>query len=135
MLGRGVSGDVYFLADSILQQALTGPAPNQLLLSYLSHSLATQLVSFSSSLQAIAKFCSYSRPHCTAALLDLLLSQRPFMTCRSPKGEECLLLCCSLLQLHTWLLTSVTQTVARLAELRDSQVSRDTLSARVCNVI
>ena len=74
VLGRGVSVVVYGLADSLLQQALTGPAPNQLLLSLLSHSLATQLVSHSATLHAISKFSSFSRPHCMAALLSLLLS-------------------------------------------------------------
>ena len=69
VLGRGVSGDVYSLADCLLQQALTGPAPNQLLLSLLSHCLASQLVSYSAILHTIAKFSSFSRPHCTAALL------------------------------------------------------------------
>ena len=69
VLGRGVSGDVYSLVDCLLQQALTGPAPNQLLLSLLSHCLASQLVSYSAILHTIAKFSSFSRPHCTAALL------------------------------------------------------------------
>ena len=43
VLGRGVSGDAYSLAETPLQLALSGPAPNQLLLSLLNHSLATQV--------------------------------------------------------------------------------------------
>jgi len=128
VLGRGVSGDVYGLADSLLHQALTGPAPNQLLLSLLSHSLATQLVSHSATLHSISKFSSFSRPHCTAALLSLLLSQRPYMTCRSHRPEECLLLATGLVAVSAWALSTTTQSIARLVELRDSQVDTTNLS-------
>ena len=128
VLGRGVSGDVYGLSDLLLAQALTGPAPNQLLLSLLSHSLASQLVSHAATLTAFAKFTSYSRPHCTAALLELLLSQRKFITCRSPRPEECLTLATSLVTTATWLLNTTASTVQRLVKLRDSSVDTGNLS-------
>ena len=128
VLGRGVSGDVYGLADCLLQQALTGPAPNQLVLSLLSHSLATQLVSYSATLHTIAKFSSFSRPHCTSALLNLILDHKKYISCRTNRAEECLLVATSLVAVSSWALSTTSQTIARLVELRDSQVDLTNLA-------
>ena len=129
VLGRGVSGDVYNLADCLLQQAMTGPAPNQLLLSLLDHCLASQLVSYSATLHAISKFSSFSRPHCTAALLQLILSHVSFISCSlTNRPEECLNLATGLVSVSTWALSTLTQTIKRLVELRDSQVDISNLA-------
>jgi len=130
VLGRGVSGDQYGLADTLLQLALNGPAPNQLLFSLLNHSLATQLVSYPATLVALAKFSAFSRPHCTTALLKLVLQHRQYITSRG-RGEDCVVLARSLVCLATWTLTTATQTILRLVELRDSKTDLSNLDLAV----
>ena len=97
-------------------------------LSLLSHCLATQVVSYSASLHNIAKFSSFSRPHCTAALLSLLLEHSKYISCRSGRAEECLLLSTGLVSITTWALSATSRTIARLVDFRDSQVDLTNLA-------
>uniref|UniRef100_A0A2K5RNR4 Mediator of RNA polymerase II transcription subunit 24 n=1 Tax=Cebus imitator TaxID=2715852 RepID=A0A2K5RNR4_CEBIM len=58
---KGATWDILNLADALLEQAMIGPSPNPLILSYLKYAISSQMVSYSSVLTAISKFDDFSR--------------------------------------------------------------------------
>ncbi|KAI4049264.1 LOW QUALITY PROTEIN: mediator complex subunit 24, partial [Homo sapiens] len=60
---KGATWDILNLADALLEQAMIGPSPNPLILSYLKYAISSQMVSYSSVLTAISKFDDFSRDH------------------------------------------------------------------------
>uniref|UniRef100_A0A8C9K8R1 Mediator of RNA polymerase II transcription subunit 24 n=1 Tax=Panthera tigris altaica TaxID=74533 RepID=A0A8C9K8R1_PANTA len=100
---KGATWDILNLAEALLEQAMIGPSPNPLILSYLKYAISSQMVSYSSVLTAISKFDDFSRDLCVQALLDIMDMFCDRLSCHG-KAEECIGLCRSLLSALHWLL-------------------------------
>ncbi|XP_045593390.1 mediator of RNA polymerase II transcription subunit 24 [Procambarus clarkii] len=127
VLPRAVSGDIYHLADYILQQALMGPLPNNLILSYLRHSLSSQIVSFGGVIESISKYDGLHKPHCVHALLALMQSMMKSVSCRG-KPEDCLMLATSVVGGVKWLVQVMGWTTQQLLDLRNAPEHSTNLS-------
>ncbi|XP_077979024.1 mediator of RNA polymerase II transcription subunit 24-like [Glandiceps talaboti] len=141
LLQKGTSGDVYNLAEMLLSQALIGPSPNTLILSYLKHAISSQVVSYAAVLTSMVRYEDLftSRPYCMRSLLDLLVScahkirsfeipdssqqltQWLLGSCHG-NAEECLILCQSLLTAVFWLLRGILHALEKQREIKETFV-------------
>lgn len=112
---KGATWDILNLAEALLEQAMIGPSPNPLILSYLKYAISSQMVSYSSVLTAISKFDDFSRDLCVQALLDILDMFCDRLSCHG-KAEECVGLCRALLSALHWLLRCTAASAERLQE-------------------
>uniref|UniRef100_F6XG58 Mediator of RNA polymerase II transcription subunit 24 n=1 Tax=Callithrix jacchus TaxID=9483 RepID=F6XG58_CALJA len=87
---KGATWDILNLADALLEQAMIGPSPNPLILSYLKYAISSQ-------------FDDFSRDLCVQALLDIMDMFCDRLSCHG-KAEECIGLCRALLSALHWLL-------------------------------
>uniref|UniRef100_A0A670JRP5 Mediator of RNA polymerase II transcription subunit 24 n=1 Tax=Podarcis muralis TaxID=64176 RepID=A0A670JRP5_PODMU len=100
---RGTTWDILNLAEALLEQAMIGPSPNPLLLSYLKYAISSQMVSYSSVLMAISKFDDFSRDLCVQSLLEIMDMFCDRLSCHG-KAEECIGLCRALMSVLNWML-------------------------------
>uniref|UniRef100_A0A8P4JXJ7 Mediator of RNA polymerase II transcription subunit 24 n=1 Tax=Dicentrarchus labrax TaxID=13489 RepID=A0A8P4JXJ7_DICLA len=113
---KGATWDYLNLAEALMEQAMIGPSPNPLILSYLKYAISSQMVSYSSVLTAISKFDDFSRELCVKSLLEIMDMFCHRLSCHG-KAEECIGLCRALLGVVVWLLQGCAWYCERLREL------------------
>ncbi|XP_073684957.1 mediator of RNA polymerase II transcription subunit 24 [Garra rufa] len=112
---KGATWDYLNLAEALLEQAMIGPSPNPLILSYLKYAISSQMVSYSSVLTAISKFDDFSRELCIKSLLEIMDMFFNRLSCNG-KAEECIGLCRAMLCTVVWLLQGCAWYCERLRE-------------------
>ncbi|XP_028989882.1 mediator of RNA polymerase II transcription subunit 24 isoform X1 [Betta splendens] len=112
---KGATWDYLNLAEALMEQALIGPSPNPLILSYLKYAISSQMVSYSSVLAAVSKFEDFSRELCVKSLLEIMDMFCHRLSCHG-KPEECIGLCRALLGVVVWLLQACAWYCERIGE-------------------
>lgn len=130
VLPRGVSGDVYDLADCILQQSLIGPLPNALMISYLEHSVSSRTVSYGAVINAISQYEEFNKFECVACLVDVIAKFKLRIGC-SGNEEECVGLCKAIVGLSAWLFACLAHFIAEIKSSGLSQTQNQFSSHQV----
>ncbi|XP_062234475.1 mediator of RNA polymerase II transcription subunit 24 [Platichthys flesus] len=125
---KGATWDYLNLAEALMEQAMIGPSPNPLILSYLKYAISSQMVSYSSVLLAISKFEDFSRELCVTSLLEIMDMFCHRLSCHG-KAEECIGLCRAVLGVMLWLLHGCAWYCERLRELGPSASTEASLRA------
>ncbi|KAL0984289.1 hypothetical protein UPYG_G00139520 [Umbra pygmaea] len=113
---KGAIWDFPNLSEALMEQAMIGPSPNPLILSYLKYAISSQMVSYSSVLVAISKFDDFSRELCVKSLLEIMDMFCHRLSCHG-KAEECIGLCRALMGVVVWLLKGCAWYCDHLREL------------------
>uniref|UniRef100_A0A3Q1BVB3 Mediator of RNA polymerase II transcription subunit 24 n=1 Tax=Amphiprion ocellaris TaxID=80972 RepID=A0A3Q1BVB3_AMPOC len=103
---KGATWDYLNLAEALMEQAMIGPSPNPLILSYLKYAISSQ-------------FEDFSRELCVKSLLEIMDMFCHRLSCHG-KVEECIGLCRALLGVVVWLLQGCAWYCERLRELGPS---------------
>uniref|UniRef100_UPI003AAF1661 mediator of RNA polymerase II transcription subunit 24 isoform X3 n=1 Tax=Centroberyx gerrardi TaxID=166262 RepID=UPI003AAF1661 len=112
---KGATWDYLNLSEALMEQALIGPSPNPLILSYLKYAISSQ-------------FDDFSRELCVKALLEIMDMFCHRLSCHG-KAEECIGLCRALLGVVVWLLQGCAWYCERLRELGPSASTEASLRA------
>ncbi|KAI1303139.1 Mediator of RNA polymerase II transcription subunit 24 [Halotydeus destructor] len=120
VLPRGVSGDVYDMADCILQQSLVGPIPNTLMVSYLKHSICSRTISYGAVLLAVSRYDQLEKHDCISCLLDIVKQFKQRIGCHGNE-EECISLCKAIVALSAWLFSCLSHYTAELKSVNFGQ--------------
>ncbi|XP_072860337.2 mediator of RNA polymerase II transcription subunit 24 isoform X8 [Pogona vitticeps] len=112
---KGTTWDILNLAEALLEQAMMGPSPNPLFLSYLKYAISSQMVSYSTVLMAISKFDDFSRNLCVQMLLEIMDMFCDRLSCHG-KAEECIGLCRALMNVLNWMLRCAAFYVEKMKE-------------------
>ncbi|XP_069011979.1 mediator of RNA polymerase II transcription subunit 24 isoform X2 [Embiotoca jacksoni] len=134
---KGATWDYLNLSEALMEQAMIGPSPNPLILSYLKYAISSQMVSYSSVLTAVSKFDDFSRELCVKSLLEIMDMFCHRLSCHG-KAEECIGLCRALLGVVVWLLQGCAWYCERLRELgplASTEASLHACQERLYNLI
>uniref|UniRef100_A0A671W3J9 Mediator of RNA polymerase II transcription subunit 24 n=1 Tax=Sparus aurata TaxID=8175 RepID=A0A671W3J9_SPAAU len=124
---KGATWDYLNLAEALMEQAMIGPSPNPLILSYLKYAISSQ-VRDKAVLSNNGVFDDFSRELCVKSLLEIMDMFCHRLSCHG-KAEECIGLCRALLGVVVWLLQGCAWYCEKLRELGPSASTEASLRA------
>ncbi|XP_063421837.1 mediator of RNA polymerase II transcription subunit 24-like isoform X2 [Mytilus trossulus] len=115
-----VPGEAKELTEILMQQALVGPNPNNLILSYLKHSVTSQVIPYNTALGLITKYDEFSKPYCILGLINMVENIATNFSFVASMDNGLTTCRCLQSTIH-WLLIDILQSQQRVKESRQPQ--------------